>query len=221
MQEIEDRKFQLLGRCTAHREENLRISRVLSEFSEKYDELSTWLANIVENFLQGNQDMGRDLPSARNFHETHKRLLDDLRKRSDEVARLDREIVPADVVNNLEDSERRDVFEKIETLKNAWDVSRKTLEARIQLAQMYVEFHRSALDLERDLDNLEADFKGSADDMDDAKMNELERRWASLQPRYVQLTKNGRKFLDESNKVGYFDAEKRNNDLFTIFPRTN
>lgn len=68
MEEIEDRKIRLLERCTAHREENVRISRCISEFLQKYDELSNWLSGIVEAFLRGHQDMGSDLTMARDFY---------------------------------------------------------------------------------------------------------------------------------------------------------
>lgn len=68
VEEMEDRKIRLLEGCTAHREENVRISRCLSDFLEKYEQLSNWLSDIVEAFLRGHQDMGSDLTMARDFH---------------------------------------------------------------------------------------------------------------------------------------------------------
>lgn len=128
-------------------------------------------------------------------------LLEDLDRRADEVRRLDREVVPSDVLEHLQESERADVFDKVEALRNSWNMSRSAIEARLLLARMYVDFHRSATDLEGELNKIERDLKDHADDMSDEHMKELERKWATLQPRYANLTETGKRFLDESAKV--------------------
>ena len=129
------------------------------------------------------------------------KLLEDLDKRADEVRRLDQEVLPGDILDHLQQSERADIFDKVEALRSSWNMSRNAIEARLQLASMYVDFHQSAADLERELDQIETDLKVNSDDMSDAQMDELEKKWTTLQPRYVNLTTTGKKFLDESAKV--------------------
>ncbi|XP_031789486.1 uncharacterized protein LOC100679567 isoform X4 [Nasonia vitripennis] len=210
VEEIEDRKIRLLERCTAHREENVRISRCISDFLQKYDELSNWLSGIVEAFLRGHQDMGSDLTMARDFYKVHEKLMEDLDRRADEVRRLDREVVPSDILEHLQDTERADIFDKVEALRSSWNMSRSALDARLQLAAMYVDFHQSAADLEGELDQIEESLKGNADNMSDVQMEDLERKWATLQPRYVNLTSTGKKFLEESRKIvdSYLDVPR-------------
>jgi hypothetical protein len=127
--------------------------------------------------------------------------LDDLNKRSEEVYRLDREAIPGNVLDYLQDSERGEIFDKVEILRSSWNMSRRALEARLKLASMYVDFHQTASDLDGELDKIEGVLKEHADDMSDFRMNNLERNWAGLQPHYVNLTTTGKKFLDESTKV--------------------
>lgn len=125
----------------------------------------------------------------------------DLDKRANDIRQLDEEVVPLEMMEILEDSERADIYDKVEALKSAWSMSRSALEARLQLAAMYVDFHRSAADFEVELDHLESDLKSHADDMTDDHMRDLERKWTSLQPRYTNLTTTGKKFLEDSAKV--------------------
>lgn len=131
-------------------------------------------------------------------------------RRADEVRRLDREVVPVDILEHLQDTERADIFDKVEALRSSWNMSRSALDARLQLAAMYVDFHQSAADLEGELDQIEESLKGNADNMSDAQMEELERKWATLQPRYVNLTSTGKKFLEESRKIvdSYLDVPR-------------
>lgn len=78
VEELENRKIHLDGLCTAHREEKLRINQALNSFLEKQNELYSWLISAAEAFLQGHQDMGSDLPMAKDFWDLHNRLLNDL-----------------------------------------------------------------------------------------------------------------------------------------------
>lgn len=78
VEELENKKIRLDGLCTAHREENQRVNKALNNFLEKYNEIYTWLLTIAEAFLQGHQDMGSDLPMAKDFFELHNQLLNDL-----------------------------------------------------------------------------------------------------------------------------------------------
>ncbi|XP_033210464.1 titin isoform X2 [Belonocnema kinseyi] len=210
VEDIEDRKIRLLENCTAHREENVRVSQCLHDFFEKYRNLRSWLSSIVESFLRGHQDMGSDLRMAKDFYQLHCQLLNDLEKKSFEVQMIDQNISQADMHSHLEKSEQRDIDEKMKELRNAWLVSKKSLEARIQLGSLYADFHQAATNLENELNSLEADLKNNADNLDDEKMAQLEQRWRTLQPYYLRLTATGKAFLDEGEKI---------NDAYLDVPR--
>lgn len=135
------------------------------------------------------------------FRQLHVKLLKDLDNRVSDIRRLEEEVVPLEVLDILQESERADIYDKVEALKSAWTMSRSALEVRLQLAAMYVEFHKSAADLEVDLDQLESDLKRHANDMTDEQMRDLERKWTTLQPRYTNLRSTGKKFLEDSAKV--------------------
>lgn len=201
VEEIEDRKIRLLENCTAHKEENVRVSQCLHDFFEKYEKLRSWLGSIVESFLRGHQDMGSDLIMAKDFYQLHCQLLNDLEKKSFEVQMIDQNILQADMHLHLEKSEQRDIDEKMEELRNAWLLSKKSLEARVRLGSLYVDFHQAATNLENELNSFEADLKNNAENLDDEKMSQLEQRWRTLQPYYLRLTATGKAFLDEGEKV--------------------
>lgn len=78
VEELENRKIFLEGLCTAHKEENLRISQALVAFLENQNELYDWLINVAEAFLKRHQDMGHDFPTAKEFMIIHNQLLNDL-----------------------------------------------------------------------------------------------------------------------------------------------
>lgn len=78
VEDLENMKIVLLSLCTAHREENKRISAALNNFMERHDEISQWLVSIAEAFLQGHQDMGGDVRLAEDFMQLHHHLQTDL-----------------------------------------------------------------------------------------------------------------------------------------------
>ena len=92
-------------------------------------------------------------------------------------------------------------FNKINHLKNSWNAAKAVIEKRLQLTSMYLEFHKSAADLEKEIDDFEIDLKNQSNNIDESKLKDFERRWTDLQPKYVKSSENGRKFLEESSKV--------------------
>lgn len=78
VEELENRKIYLDGLCVAHKEENRRINEVLNTFLGKQSTICSWLVDIAEAFLQSHRDMGRDLPTAKDFLNLHNQLLTDL-----------------------------------------------------------------------------------------------------------------------------------------------
>lgn len=78
VEELENRKIFLDGMCTAHKEENIRISQALVAFLEKQNDLYSWLINIAEAFLKEHRHMGDNLEEAKDFTDLHSKLLNDM-----------------------------------------------------------------------------------------------------------------------------------------------
>lgn len=199
VEELESRKIRLLERCTAHEEENLEISRMINVFLEKHEELHIWLTNIAEAFLQGHQDMGSDLPMAKDFYRLHSQLLDDLEKRTNEVEHLEFEIIP--IRERLDEAQRREFQTKIIELQNSWAKTKNIVARRIDLGYLYVQFHEIVDELRNKIESLENDLKSNADVLNETKIEDLKSKWKALQPTYLRLSNSGKVFLDEAAKV--------------------
>lgn len=206
VEELENRKIRLLERCTAHKEENLRIARGLGSFFEKYDELRSWLAGIADAFLRGHQDMGSDLPMAKDFYKIHCQLLEDLSKRGDEIDEA-LSILSSTIMEITDERQRavqkRHVEDRVDALRDSWLDCRHSVEARLNLSALYVDFHEAAVALAKEVDVVENEFKKNADNLEEDKIQDLEKRWNELQPLYVRLTNSGAKFLTEADKVRF------------------
>ncbi|XP_051161941.1 muscle M-line assembly protein unc-89 isoform X2 [Leptopilina boulardi] len=210
VEEIEDRKIRLLEQCTAHKEENIRITQCLQEFLEKYSNLRSWLSSIVESFLRGHQDMGSDLRMAKDFYQLHCQLLNDLERKSFEVQMIDCNVMQMDIFPNLDAIVQRDIDDKMEALRNSWILSKKALEARVRLGSLYVDFHQAATTLDDELNLFEIDLKNNAENLNQMKCDQLEEKWRNLQPYYLRLTAAGKSFLDEGEKImdSYLDVPR-------------
>lgn len=229
VEELENRKIRLMERCTAHKEENLRISRGLAAFFEKYDELRSWLDGIADAFLRGHQDMGSDLPMAKDFHRIHCQLLDDLGKRGIEIDEA--LAVLSGTILEISDerqraSQKQEVEERVESLRDSWLESRNSVEFRVKLSSHFVEFHEAATRLSAEVDSLEGEFKKNSENLDNEKIEALEKRWNDLQPLYVKLTNSGAKFLAESDRVSrrriiYMQIKTRRYALTRLFLQSN
>ncbi|XP_015607040.1 titin isoform X3 [Cephus cinctus] len=199
VEELENRKIQMVNHCTADNEENLRIAQELTAFLEKHNQLYSWLVGIAEAFLQGHQEMGSVLPMAQDFHQLHYKLLSDLQKKGDEINEVLKSLPP--IVEFLEDQQRRDVDEKVDVLHGDWLKLKNLVDARLQLSSLYVKFHEAAAELANEIDAIETEFKKNGENLKEGKIEELEKKWMALQPLYLKLTSTGKQFLDEAREI--------------------
>lgn len=188
-----------MERCTAHKEENLEISRMLATFLDKHEALRAWLTSVVEAFLQGHQDMGSDLAMARAFRRVHCQLLIDLENKSEEVDHLEMEILP--VVERLEETQKYELRSKIKNLKDEWTKIKIALVKRIELGTTYIQFHEIVEELTNEMDFITDELKKCESVLNEAKINELEKKWMSLEPLYKKLDNHAKAFLDETDNV--------------------
>ncbi|RLU22075.1 hypothetical protein DMN91_006455 [Ooceraea biroi] len=199
VEELENRKIRLIEKCTAHKEENLEISRILAAFIDKHDALRAWLTSIAEAFLQGHQDMGSDLAMACDFRRVHSQLLTDLEKKNIEVDHLELEILP--IVGRLDESQRYELQSKIKKLEDEWTKTKITVAKRIELGTIYIQFHEIVEELNTEMDSIDNELKKCEGALDEAKINDVERRWKSLEPLYKKLDNRAKAFLDETSNV--------------------
>lgn len=199
MEELESRKIALIERCTAHKEENLEISRMLATFLDKHEALRAWLTSVVEAFLQGHQDMGSDLAMARDFRRVHCQLLTDLENKSEEVDCLELQILP--VIERLEETQKYELRSKIKNLKDEWTKIKIALVKRIELGTTYIQFHEIVEELTNEMDSIADELKKCEGVLNETKVNELERRWTLLEPLYKKLDDRAKAFLDETDNV--------------------
>lgn len=199
VEELESRKIRLTERCTAHKEENLEISRMLATFLDKHDELRTWLISVAEAFLQGHQEMGSDLAMARDFRRVHCQLLADLENKSEEVDHLELEILP--IIERLEESQKYELRSKIKDLEDAWTKTKITVAKRIELGILYIQFHEIVEELSNEMDAIDNELKQHEDALNERRIGELERRWKILEALYKKLNHHAKAFLDETSNV--------------------
>ncbi|KAG7188139.1 hypothetical protein KM043_013360 [Ampulex compressa] len=199
VEELESRKIRLMERCTAHEKENLEISKIITVFLDKHNDLRNWLGSIPEAFLQGHQDMGSDASMAKDFCRLHQQLLDDLEKRTEEVEHLEFDILP--IRERLEELQRQELMSKVTDLQDSWTKTKGLVANRIQLGSLYLDFHLVVDELTREVDTIEEDLKEHHNMLDENNIDELGRRWKTLQPLYVKLSGTGKAFLDEAMKI--------------------
>lgn len=212
MEELENRKIRLMERCTAHKEENLEISRMLAAFLDKHSVLRSWLMSVAEAFLQGHQDMGSDLAMACDFRRVHCQLLNDMENKSEEVDHLELEILP--ILERLDESQRYELRGKIKDLEDAWTKTKITVAKRIELGTIYIQFHEIAEELSNEMNAIDYELTKREGALDEARIDELERRWKALEPLYKKLNNRAKTFLDETSNVSshyieYFYVEDR------------
>lgn len=104
------------------------------------------------------------------------------------------------ILHHLDDSERQDLEEKVNSLQDLSVRLKLQLETRIDLARSYVKFHSIAVDLSTELDSIEDDFK-KTDNVPDERIRSTEEKWLSIQQLYIQLSHVGKNFIQDAGNV--------------------
>jgi len=188
-----------MEQCTAHKEENLKISKILTTFSEKHDTLQAWLTNTIKVFLQKHQDMGSDLAIACNFRRIHCQLLAELENKSEEVDHLELEILP--IVEFLDEIQKYELSLKIKNFEDEWTKIKIAMVKRIELYTIYIQFHEIVEELTHEMDFIDNELKKNEDVLDEDRFNELKKRWQSFETLYKKLDNHAKTFLSETNNV--------------------
>lgn len=188
-----------MERCTAHKEENLEVSRILATFLDKHDALQAWLTNIVQVFLQKHQDMGSDLAMACEFCRIHCQLQAELESKSEEVDHLELEILP--IIERLDEMQKYELRLKIKNLEDEWMKTKIAIVKRIELGTIYKQFHEIVEELTYKMNSIDNELKKYEDVLDEARFNEIEEKWKSFEPLFEKLDNHAKAFLNETNNV--------------------
>lgn len=188
-----------MERCTAHKEENLQVSKMLNVFLDTHDVLQSWLINTADAFLRGHQDMGSDLTMAHDFSQVHRQLLFNLENKREEVDHLALEILP--IIERLDESQKHELRSKIKHLEDSWTKTKIIIEKRVELSRTYIEFHEIIEELTNEMGFIENELKKHEPALNDTRIAELERKWESLEFLYNELDNRGKAYLNEASKV--------------------
>lgn len=97
-------------------------------------------------------------------------------------------------------------------LKDHWTYLDRTLDWRIQLAELYVKFYTSSENLNIEFSNLDWIIQEHVD-VSDQKLDSAHKYWTNISQLYIQLKNTGEKFLYQSSKV----STKKNIFVVCIF----
>ncbi|CAG5081160.1 Similar to sls: Titin (Drosophila melanogaster) [Cotesia congregata] len=147
--------------------------------------------------------MGSDLPMAQDFYKMHCQLLEDLGKRGDEIDEA-LSVLSGTIMEITDERQRiaqkKHIEDRVDALRDSWLDCRHTVEARLHLSALYVDFHEAAVALGKELDEVESEFKKHSDNAEEGRIDDLEKRWNELRPLYMRLTSAGSAFLAEADR---------------------
>lgn len=95
---------------------------------------------------------------------------------------------------------RIDLEGKSIALKDHWTYLDRALDWRIQLAELYVKFHKSCENLNCEFSNLNS-IVGDRVNVSDQRSDSGHKHWTNILQLYIQLKNTGDKFLHQSSNV--------------------
>lgn len=99
----------------------------------------------------------------------------------------------------LDEESKKDVQTKTEDLSVHWSSLKEILEKRIELASLYVKFHKLAVDLANQLDSLES--KINHESPTEYAVKRAEEEWVQSQQLFLQISNCANNFKQDSQKV--------------------
>ncbi|KAK4037071.1 hypothetical protein OUZ56_029111 [Daphnia magna] len=206
---IENRGIQLGSLCTAHKEESLRITQAVRSFIEQYENLQSWLLDVIEGFLRTHTDMRGTLPEARDILDMHIQLFNDLKMKSTEIESLLRSVNP--LCEMAEEIQAHEVQMKGDVLHDTWKRLCRALADRVELMQSYVRLHALAMAVQEAWDDVESRCQQfDVDEDPSVAIRQVEEIWLDGQQKYLQLSQLGRNFMTDALKISdrYLDVRK-------------
>uniref|UniRef100_A0A0C9RAI6 Unc-89_2 protein n=1 Tax=Fopius arisanus TaxID=64838 RepID=A0A0C9RAI6_9HYME len=203
VEELENRKLKLHERCTSCIEENLMACDEFTKFFDKYETLKTWLELTIEAFIRDNANLGNDFSMAQTFYKQHEKLLQELRKRENDVHEC------LSKFNNINVDLRNDegkIFQKEDIdkythgLKDKWLIFDNIIDARLHLSSLYIAIHEKAANLYNDFDVISNQINESENLEENGMPQNFGKKLGDLGTLYSELKNDGENFISEINK---------------------
>lgn len=193
--ELENRKIVLEDLCTQNNQ-YLKITESLKEFYENCRDICAWLVSVNKAFLKTNNTLGPSFGDSKTFLKLYHQLLSDLEIKGSEINTLF--VHTTTLLESLEDTERKDVDHKVQSLHDTWNELKTIVENRVDAATIYLKFLQSAEKLANMFEQVEGILRSTPEE---SKMSILEDAWAKIKPAYGQLKAEGNDFLDFASTV--------------------
>lgn len=195
--ELDNRKVILEEICTENNK-YIRITESLDEFHSSYEEISAWLVSVNKAFLHTNNLLGPSTPESNTFLRLHHQLLSDLQTKGTEINDLLN--YTKNILTEMDESNHKNVDQKVKTLHDTWNELRIIVENRVDLASLYLKFLKLTDELKRTFDGLESTIRLAPDEN---KRLHLENSWSELKLAYNQLKAEGNNLIESVSKVNY------------------
>ncbi|CAL1540818.1 unnamed protein product, partial [Lymnaea stagnalis] len=187
--------------CKARRAEAWQRSQEYLTYQEKYNSLQTWLLQIGQNIVSRHNSMGTSLASAKDFLEVHEQLDEDIRDKNAELSALS---AAASRLVQSGDQAGQQAADKARDIEHQFQRLQRVVETRIQLALMYVSFHRLAQQLSSNLDALEHIVRSETEDLQeitDTAVQNLREMFSNTRHIFDDLNLKGNEFLQNASMI--------------------
>ncbi|XP_063701950.1 titin homolog isoform X2 [Culicoides brevitarsis] len=197
IEKIEARNAHLENLCQINSEKYIKISEALNKFLEKHNELFTWLEHQKTDKIIGGDinNMGKNLPEARDCLAKHSEFLAALEEKGNEINNLLGNL--KSIVEFLDDSQRKDVDQKIEALRKNWIDLKNFVLARTDIIDTYIRFHEKTEVLSESFKKLENDIRT----LSNREEEKVDADWAKVRKEFGELKNEAKTFKEQVEKV--------------------
>lgn len=193
--EIENRRLYLEDFYTQNCAVFGELSQTMDAFYESCEQISMWLASLRAKFLTAHNSMGQSLEDGKYFSQLHHQLLCDLEAKGSEINEL--LINTSKVLESLDASERIEIDQRVEALRNTWKTLETIVENRVDLSTNFVKI----LQLAGKLSEMFTYFEQILQSQCDTKLPQMNELWTKIEMGCAQLKSDGNNFAQHISMV--------------------
>lgn len=102
------------------------------------------------------------------------------------------------MLENLGESQRKDVDQKVESLHKHWTQLKNIAKARTDLATLYIQFLDESESLEKVFNEVELIIKTAPNE---GNLKQIEKAWGVIKPAFGEIKKTGGRVIEDLGKV--------------------
>ncbi|XP_055314990.1 muscle M-line assembly protein unc-89 isoform X2 [Sitodiplosis mosellana] len=202
--EIENRRIYLEELYSQYNLDYIKITQTLNEFYESCNGISAWLVSVNKAFFTSNNSMGKSLQEGKLFLQLHHQMLSDLEHKGTEINKL--LIDTSQILELIEREERDEVDERVQKLRDSWDIVKTIVENRVDLSTNFIKFLQLAEKLAEMFKCVEQILQSTPDE---SKLSQIDELWARINSAYTQLKEDGNSFVEHISMVVDDSLERR------------